>query len=137
MPLSHARHGMLTLFAIVIRKPLTQLVYFSMATCRRCDEARLSLERILIYSFHKERPMPTRPRPQRPAPAPSDGALVATALSRAAQRLGVNNKTLARVVGLSEASVSRLRRGDYPLENKPFELGVLFLRLFRSLDALS
>ena len=78
--------------------------------------------------------MPIRPRP---APAPSDGALVATALSRAAERLGVNNKTLARVVGLSEASVSRLKRGDFPLENKPFELGVLFLRLFRSLDALA
>ena len=78
--------------------------------------------------------MPTR---LHPAPAPSDSALVAAALSRAAQRLGVNNKTLARIIGLSEASVSRLKRGDYPLENKPFELGVLFLRLFRSLDALT
>jgi len=78
--------------------------------------------------------MPTRPRP---APALSDAALVATALCRAAERLAVNNKTLARIVGLSEASVSRLKRGDFPLENKPFELGVLFLRLFRSLDALA
>ena len=59
--------------------------------------------------------MPTRPRPQRPAPAPSDGALVATALSRAAQRLGVNNKTLARVVGLSGSGLSRLDPGQ-PLQ---------------------
>ena len=73
----------------------------------------------------------------RPAPIPTDGALIAKALSRAAERLGVNSKTLARIVGLSEASVSRMKRGDYPLESKPFELGVLFLRLFRSLDALA
>lgn len=77
-----------------------------------------------------------RPRP-RPAPALTDNALVAKALSRAVDRLNVNNKVLSRIIGLSEASVSRLKRRDFPLENKPFELGVLFLRLFRSLDALS
>lgn len=78
--------------------------------------------------------MPPRPRP---VPVLTDSALVAKALSRAVDRLDVNNKVLSRIIGLSEASVSRLKRGDFPLENKPFELGVLFLRLFRSLDALS
>jgi uncharacterized protein (DUF2384 family) len=78
----------------------------------------------------------TRPRP---APAPSDAALVANALVRAADHLHVNNKVLARVVGLSEATVSRMKKGDYPLESggKPFQLGVLFLRLYRSLDAIT
>ena len=78
-----------------------------------------------------------RPSP-RPTPAPlSDAAIVAKALTRAADRLHVNNKVLARIIGLSEASVSRLKKGDTPLENKPFELGVLFVRLYRSLDALT
>jgi len=78
-------------------------------------------------------------RTPRPRSAPlSDAAIVAKALLRAAERLRVNNKVLARIIGLSEASVSRLRRGDYPLEGgKPFELGVLFVRLYRSLDALT
>jgi uncharacterized protein (DUF2384 family) len=80
--------------------------------------------------------MPTRPSP---APATSDAALVASALVRAAERLRVNNKVLARVIGLSEATVSRLKKGDYPLDRgaKPFQLGVLFLRLYRSLDAIT
>jgi uncharacterized protein (DUF2384 family) len=57
---------------------------------------------------------------------------------RAAERLGISNKSLARIVGLSEASVSRMGTGAYTLTpgDKPFELAVLFVRLFRSLDAL-
>jgi hypothetical protein len=83
--------------------------------------------------------MSARPRPAAaPDARASDAAIVTKALLRAAQRLGVNNKVLARVIGLSEASVSRLRKGDYPLESgKPFELSVLFVRLYRSLDALT
>jgi antitoxin Xre/MbcA/ParS-like protein len=39
---------------------------------------------------------------------------------------------------VSEATVSRMRSGDYLLQRgqKPFELAVLFLRLYRSLDAI-
>ena len=78
---------------------------------------------------------------RRPSPRPasiSDAAIVTKALTRAAERLHVTNKVLARIIGLSEASVSRLKKGDYPLESgKPFELGVLFVRLYRSLDALT
>ncbi|MBF5067650.1 DUF2384 domain-containing protein, partial [Salmonella enterica subsp. enterica serovar Istanbul] len=45
---------------------------------------------------------------------------------------------LARIIGLSEASVSRMRKGGHALEagQKPFELAILFIRLYRSLDAL-
>jgi len=40
------------------------------------------------------------------------------------------------VLGLSAPTVSRLRSGGYRLEpgSKPFELGQLLVRLFRSLD---
>ena len=73
-----------------------------------------------------------------PAPAPSDSAIVTKAAVRAADKLGLTNKVLARVIGVSEASVSRMRKGEFPLEpnQKPFELAVLFVRLYRSLDAV-
>jgi uncharacterized protein (DUF2384 family) len=71
-------------------------------------------------------------------PEVSDSAVITKATIRAAERLGVKNKTLACVIGLSESTVSRMKQGDYPLEQgqKPFELAVLFVRLYRSLDAV-
>ena len=64
------------------------------------------------------------------------GVLTRAVLS-AAVRLGVRNRQLAEILGTSEASVSRLssRRLLEP-ESKQGELALLFLRLFRSLDAL-
>lgn len=69
----------------------------------------------------------------------SDSALVTRALLRAAEKLDLTNKTLSRIIGVSEATISRLKKGDYPLDTgqKPFQLAVLFLRLYRSLDALT
>ncbi len=69
----------------------------------------------------------------------ADGALVTKALLRAAARLDLANKELARVIGLSEASVSRLGRGALALapEQKSFELALLFVRLYRALDSIS
>ncbi len=61
------------------------------------------------------------------------------AVVRAAQKLGVKNKILAATLGLSEATVSRMNKGEFFLndpKSKSFELGVLFTRLFRSLDAV-
>jgi uncharacterized protein (DUF2384 family) len=71
-------------------------------------------------------------------PAPEQGPVLTKAALRAAERLGISNKSLARIVGLSEASVSRMGTGAYTLSpgDKAFELAVLFVRLFRSLDAL-
>jgi Antitoxin Xre-like helix-turn-helix domain/Antitoxin Xre/MbcA/ParS C-terminal toxin-binding domain len=73
----------------------------------------------------------------RPA-AVSEGAVVTKAALRAASRLGVSNKTLAGIIGLSEASVSRMGSGTFTLTpgDKTFELAVLFVRLFRALDAI-
>jgi Protein of unknown function (DUF2384) len=71
------------------------------------------------------------------APA-SDSALVTKAAIRAADKLGINSKVLAGVIGVSEATVSRMRNGKHALEggSKPFELAVLLVRLYRSLDSL-
>jgi transcriptional regulator with XRE-family HTH domain len=63
---------------------------------------------------------------------------VTKAAIRAADRLGINSKALAGVIGVSEATVSRMRNGKHALEagGKPFELAVLLVRLYRSLDSL-
>jgi uncharacterized protein (DUF2384 family) len=60
------------------------------------------------------------------------------AVIRAAERLNLKGRVLAAVLGVSETTLSRMKRGDFILETdtKPFELGVLFVRLFRSLDAI-
>lgn len=74
------------------------------------------------------------------APRPAEEAAVVTkAVLRAAERLELPNRVLAVVLGLSEATVSRMGAGSYQLDpaGKPFELAVLFLRLFRSLDAIA
>lgn len=72
----------------------------------------------------------------RPAAVASDAAIVVKALVRAADRLDVPSKLLSRIVGLSEATISRMRKGDYVLDGKPLELAIMFVRLYRSLDAL-
>ncbi|MFO7309224.1 MAG: DUF2384 domain-containing protein [Pseudomonadota bacterium] len=75
---------------------------------------------------------------ERRADVPDPGAVLTKALLRAADRLDITARALAGIVGLSEATVSRMKRGDYVLEagTKTFELSVLFVRLFRSLDAI-
>jgi uncharacterized protein (DUF2384 family) len=77
-------------------------------------------------------------RPSKAASAKADSKVVAKATIRAAERLDVTSKLLARILGVSEATISRMRKGEYPLDatQKPFELAVLFIRLYRSLDAL-
>ena len=77
--------------------------------------------------------------PRRVAARPAaEAAVVTKGVLRAAERLGLSNRVVAAVLGVSEATVSRMGTGAYQLEprTKPFELAVLFLRLFRSLDAI-
>src|SRR5512144_1206727 len=73
-----------------------------------------------------------------PRPAVDAGAVLAKATVRSAALLGLNGATLAKVLGASEATVSRIGRGERPLrpQSKEGELGALLVRLFRSLDAL-
>lgn len=72
------------------------------------------------------------------ATAPSEAAVLTKAVLRAAEQLEITNRVLATIIGVSEATVSRMRSGDYELQRgqKAFELAVLFVRLFRSLDAI-
>ena len=70
-------------------------------------------------------------------PAPGPAAVLTKALLAATQHLGLRNRDLALITGSSEASVSRLAR-ERTIEpaSKEGELALLFLRMFRSLDAL-
>ena len=74
----------------------------------------------------------------RPAGRPDRATVVTKAALRAASQLGMTNKVFANVVGLSDATVSRMRAGQYELQagQKSFELALLFVRLYRSLDAI-
>lgn len=65
------------------------------------------------------------------------GAL-SSAVTRIADFWGFSNAKLGAVLGLSAATVSRLRAGSTALDpaSKSFEAGQFLLRLFRGLDAL-
>ena len=90
----------------------------------------------MILIFHQKHMNAVR-HATRPLPA-TEGSVVTKAALRAAAALGISNKALARILGVSEASVSRMGSGAYQLTpgDKPFEVAILFLRLFRSLDAI-
>jgi transcriptional regulator with XRE-family HTH domain len=73
------------------------------------------------------------------AQKPEVGAVLTKAALRAADRLGLSGRQLADIVGVSEATVSRWKRGESLLQpgSKPFELAALLVRTFRSLDAIT
>lgn len=73
-----------------------------------------------------------------PVSSAESGAVVTKAAIRAADKLNISAETLAAIIGVSEVTISRIRRGGSALEpgTKPFELAVLFVQLFRSLDAI-
>lgn len=72
-----------------------------------------------------------------PQGQPQPGPVLARATLRAAEGLGLSHKALSRLLGVSEATVSRLMKGR-PLapETKEGELALLLIRLYRSLDTL-
>lgn len=71
--------------------------------------------------------------------SPARGAVLAKATLAAADRLGLTARALARIIGVSEPTISRMKRGDLALEEgtKPYELAALLVRAFRSLDAVT
>jgi hypothetical protein len=79
--------------------------------------------------------MPARPHAH---PVSDEATLLTKAVLRAADRLAVKNAVLARILGLSGPTISRMRNGKYRLDRgqKPFELAVLLIRLYRSLDGI-
>lgn len=67
----------------------------------------------------------------------SDEHLLAKAALRAAGRLRLSQTDLSRIIGVSKSVVSGMAKGDgLPASPKVRELIVLFIRLYRSLDAL-
>ncbi len=79
---------------------------------------------------------PSRPAKARAAPSP--GEVLSRATVRAARLLGLAQADLADVIGVSGATLSRVANGQKQLEagSKPWQLAALFVRLFRSLDAI-
>jgi len=72
------------------------------------------------------------------APLPSRDRTLSKAAIRAADLLGLAQAELAPILGLSRATISRMAAGEHILapEHKSWEMAALFVRLFRSLDAL-
>lgn len=68
----------------------------------------------------------------------AEAAVLTKATGRTAGQLGLTNAALGQVLGVSEATASRVRSGTYLLKpgSKEAELAVLLIRLFRGLDAL-
>jgi len=64
--------------------------------------------------------------------------VLTSAVVRASSLLDITQTSLAQILGLSPSTVSRMANGSYVLDEdkKEWELGALFVRLFRSLDAL-
>jgi hypothetical protein len=67
-----------------------------------------------------------------------DARILSSAVAKIAEFWGLSNAKLGLVLGLSQATVSRLRSGQTTLDpaSKSFEAGQFLLRLFRGLDAL-
>jgi hypothetical protein len=71
-------------------------------------------------------------------PKPEPRRVLTGAVMRASALYEITQAALAQVLGLSPSTVSRMANGSYTLDEqkKEWELGALFVRLFRSLDAM-
>lgn len=71
-------------------------------------------------------------------PIPEPAAVLSKAVARAAEKLSISRSLLARVLGVSPATISRLYAGEYQLDQKrkEWEFALLFVRAFRSLDSI-
>ncbi|WP_394843313.1 DUF2384 domain-containing protein [Pendulispora brunnea] len=71
------------------------------------------------------------------APNPEEGVVLTKAILRVAEALGLSQRELARILGVSEATVSRLMTSTFiSPSKKEGELALLLVRIFRGLDAL-
>ncbi len=70
--------------------------------------------------------------------APHGAAVLTKAMGRAAAALGLHQRSTAKIIGVSEATMSRIFTGKATLDPdaKEGELALLLVRMFRSLDAL-
>lgn len=75
---------------------------------------------------------------QRTHPQPDPAAVLGRAFLQVGGRLGLAQRDLAGIIGVSPASLSRVATGGRRLDvdSKEGELALLMVRVFRSLDAL-
>ena len=69
---------------------------------------------------------------------PEAVVVLSKAVARSAERLDVSRSLLAKVLGLSPATITRLYGGGYLLDQKrkEWDFALLFVRVFRSLDSI-
>ncbi len=67
-----------------------------------------------------------------------DAKVLTTALVKAADLLALSQGEVGQIIGVSASTISRLKDGSAHLDpaSKPFQLAALFLRAWRSLDAI-
>ena len=68
----------------------------------------------------------------------AESKVLTKAVARASLAMGISQKELSDIIGLSPATVSRMKRGAYCIDRsqKSWQLGLLLVRLFRGLDAI-
>ena len=69
---------------------------------------------------------------------PQAAAVLSKAVARAAERLDISKSLLAKVLGVSPPTITRLYSGNYLLDQnrKEWDFALLFVRVFRSLDSI-
>lgn len=74
----------------------------------------------------------------RVASKPDQSLVLSKAVTRAADRLNISRTLLSKILGLSIPTMTRLYSGQYKLDQgrKEWELALLFVRAFRSLDSI-
>ena len=72
------------------------------------------------------------------ASKPDLSSLLTKAVARAAERLNISRALLAKILGVSPPTVTRLYNGNYKLDEhrKEWEFALLLVRVFRSLDSI-
>ncbi len=75
---------------------------------------------------------------QKTSKKPEAAAVLSKAVARAAERFDVSKSLLAKVLGVSPPTISRLYSGNYQLDQgrKEWDFALLFVRVFRSLDSI-
>ena len=72
------------------------------------------------------------------APEPDPSRVLSQAVVRATELMGLSKASLAKILGISPSSAGRLFSDQYQLhpDTKEWEIARLYVRLFRSLDAM-
>lgn len=68
----------------------------------------------------------------------AESRVLTKAVARASLTMGISQKDLSEIIGLSPSTVSRMMKGAYCMNRlqKSWQLGLLLVRLFRGLDAI-